>query len=136
MEDYISSIIQVVPGPDFTAYAYFTDGAMRLADMKLLIEKGGVFERIADESIFSEPLTVANGRWPGTMASWTTKQDSILRELGHLSVDAVRFEKAVSGFRHERDKMRQRNQPFSPQVRAKEAAQARLISCGTVTVVA
>ena len=30
-------------------------------------------------------------------------------ELGHLGVDAVRFEKAVSGFRHERDKMRQRN---------------------------
>ena len=61
MEDYIPSVVQAISGPDFTVYAYFTDGTIRLADVKPLIEKGGVFDRIADEAVFEELLTVMNG---------------------------------------------------------------------------
>ena len=61
MEDYIPSVVQAVAGPDFTVYAYFTDGTVRLSDVKPLIEKGGVFARIAGEAAFSELLTVMNG---------------------------------------------------------------------------
>ena len=61
MEEYIPSIVQALAGPDFTVYAYFTDGTVRLADVKPLIERGGVFSKIADEEAFSGLLTVMNG---------------------------------------------------------------------------
>ncbi len=61
VEDYIPTVVQAVPGSDFTVYAYFTDGTVRLADVKPLIAKGGVFGNIADETAFSDLLTVMNG---------------------------------------------------------------------------
>lgn len=59
--DYIPTVLQVVPGPDFTVYVYFSDGSVRLADVKRLIRRGGVFAQIADEEAFASALTVMNG---------------------------------------------------------------------------
>ena len=58
--NYLASVIQVVPGDDFTVYAYFSDGTVRLADIKPLIEKGGVFAKLSDPIFFREHLTVMN----------------------------------------------------------------------------
>lgn len=58
--DYIPQVVQAVPGPDFTVYAYYSDGSIRLADIKPLIAKGGVFSQLEDESVFESALTVMN----------------------------------------------------------------------------
>lgn len=55
------SIVQAVPGNDFTVYAYCNDGAVRLVDVKPLLKTGGVFSAIADGVFFRERLTVLNG---------------------------------------------------------------------------
>ncbi len=54
------SIVQVLPGEDFTVYAYCNDGAVRMVDVKSLISKGGVFAALADNTFFQERLTVLN----------------------------------------------------------------------------
>lgn len=67
-------VLQAVPGPDFTVYAYFNDGTVRLADIKPCIREGGVFSVLADEKFFRERLTVMNqavawdvaGNWDNT----------------------------------------------------------------------
>lgn len=56
----LPSIVQVVPGKNFTVYAYCNDGAVRLVDVKPLIVKGGVFAPLADSTFFKERLTVLN----------------------------------------------------------------------------
>ena len=58
--NYSASVVQAVPGDDFTVYAYFSDGTVRLADIKPLIARGGVFEQLADPIFFRERLTVMN----------------------------------------------------------------------------
>ena len=42
--NYLATVVQAVPGDDFTVYAYFSDGTVRLAD----------------PSFFRERLTVMN----------------------------------------------------------------------------
>ena len=59
-EKYFPVVVQAVSGQDYTVYAYFTDGTIHLFDVKPLIEKGGVFERLKDKSFFSDKLTVMN----------------------------------------------------------------------------
>lgn len=59
--DYLPNVVQATPGSDFTAYAYFSDGAIKLVDVKPLIAEGGVFEQLADPTFFRERLTVLNG---------------------------------------------------------------------------
>ena len=59
--EYLASVVQAVPGEDYTVYAYFSDGSVRKVDMKPIIAKGGVFSRLADERFFRERLTVMNG---------------------------------------------------------------------------
>lgn len=59
--DYLASVVQAIPGEDYTIYAYFSDGSVRRADMKPYIEKGGIFARLADDAFFRERLTVMNG---------------------------------------------------------------------------
>lgn len=59
-EDYYPVVVQAVAGDDFTVYAYYSDGSIRLTDIKPLIEQGGVFSRLADPSFFKERLTVMN----------------------------------------------------------------------------
>ena len=54
------SIIQAVSGDNFTVYAYCNDGAVRLVDVKPLINKGGVFAPLADIDYFQEKLTILN----------------------------------------------------------------------------
>ena len=55
-----STVVQAVPGSDFTVYAYYSDGTVRLADIKPLIARGGVFAPLADESVFRSRITVLN----------------------------------------------------------------------------
>lgn len=55
------SIVQVLPGEDFTVYAYCNDGTVRLFDAKPLIAKGGVFSPLGDPDFFRSRLAVMNG---------------------------------------------------------------------------
>lgn len=57
----IPQVLQVVSGKNFTIYAYFDDGTVRLADIKPLLSKGGVFEALRDVHNFEKCLTVMNG---------------------------------------------------------------------------
>ena len=59
--DYLASVLQVIPGENYTVYAYFNDGSVRRADIKPIIAKGGIFTPLADERFFRERLTVMNG---------------------------------------------------------------------------
>lgn len=57
---YVPQVVQVFPGDDFTVYVWFSDGSVKLADIKPFIERGGVFSQIADSEVFSRTLTVMN----------------------------------------------------------------------------
>ena len=57
----IKTIIQVKPRDDFKVYVYFTDGKIKLFDVKPLIKKGGVFKKISKINDFIEKCTVMNG---------------------------------------------------------------------------
>ena len=59
--EYIPEVVQAIAGDDCTVYAYFSDGSVRLYDAKPLARKGGLFAKLADESFFSDRLTVMNG---------------------------------------------------------------------------
>ena len=54
--DYLASVVQAIPGEDYTVYAYFSDGSVRKADIKPIIAKGGIFTPLADERFFRERL--------------------------------------------------------------------------------
>ena len=73
--EYLATVIQTIPGADFTVYAYFSDGSVHRVDMKPYIEKGGVFSLLSDEEFFNERLTVMNGAvaWDVTGTRDTTK---------------------------------------------------------------
>lgn len=58
--DYIPIVVQALAGDNHTVYVYFTDGAVRLLDAKPLIQRGGVFAPLRDDSFFRERLTVLN----------------------------------------------------------------------------
>lgn len=60
MDKIFPEVVQAVAGENFTVYAYMKDGSIRLFDTKPLIEQGGVFEKLRDETFFSERLTVMN----------------------------------------------------------------------------
>ena len=60
-KDYYPVVIQAVPGADKTVFAYFSDGRIKKYDMKPLIEKGGVFDRLKEEAFFRGAITVLNG---------------------------------------------------------------------------
>lgn len=61
MEDkYYPVVVQAIAGPNYTVYAYFSDGTIKRYDMKPLIRKGGVFEVLKDKAFFSNRLTVLN----------------------------------------------------------------------------
>ena len=59
-EPYFPAVVQAPAGVDFTVYAYFSDGSVRLADIKPLIAQGGVFSQLADPVLFRDRLTVMN----------------------------------------------------------------------------
>ena len=56
----IPGVVQAVPGDDFTVHTYFSDGAIKLADIQPLIARGGVFAQLSDERLFQSSLTVLN----------------------------------------------------------------------------
>lgn len=59
-EEYLPEVVQAVPGENYTVYAYFSDGKIVLYDVKPLIDKGGLFDRLKDPAFFSGQLTVLN----------------------------------------------------------------------------
>jgi hypothetical protein len=58
--ELMPTVLQAIAGDDFTVYAYFNDGSVRLLDAKPLIARGGVFAPLQDETFFRERLTVLN----------------------------------------------------------------------------
>ncbi|MGN0077471.1 MAG: DUF2442 domain-containing protein [Coriobacteriales bacterium] len=60
MEQYYPVVCQAVAGPDRVVYAYFTDGKITRYDVSELIERGGIFARLADEQFFANAITVLN----------------------------------------------------------------------------
>ena len=58
--DITPKVIQAVVGPDYTVYAYFHDGTVRLFDASPLVEKGGIFLPLRDVDFFRTRLTVLN----------------------------------------------------------------------------
>lgn len=58
--DYQPVVVQAVPGPGKTVYAYFSDGSIRHVNVQPLIKRGGVFDVLADDAVFCERLTVLN----------------------------------------------------------------------------
>lgn len=59
-EELFPVVLQAVAGDDFTVYAYMLDGAVRKVSVKHLVEQGGVWERLRDETFFRDMLTVLN----------------------------------------------------------------------------
>lgn len=56
----IRMVIQVKPTDDFQVYVYFEDGKIKLFDMKPVIAKGGVFDKISSIDDFKSKCTVMN----------------------------------------------------------------------------
>jgi hypothetical protein len=52
-------VIQVIPTRDFKVYVYFSDGKIKIYDVKPLIGSG-VFKHLADEHFFMTACTVMN----------------------------------------------------------------------------
>ena len=59
-QTYFPAVVQAMAGEDFTVYAYFSDGSIKRFDVKPLIQRGGVFSKLADEKLFQSALTVLN----------------------------------------------------------------------------
>ena len=53
-------VLQVVPTDNYSVYAYFNDGSVRLFDVKPLIKPGTVFEKLQDIEFFKSKLAVIN----------------------------------------------------------------------------
>ncbi len=58
---FYPEIYQAVAGKNYMVYAYLSDGSVREFDVKPLINQGGVFQKIEDETIFRDTLTILNG---------------------------------------------------------------------------
>ena len=58
--EMIPKVVQAVAGQNFSVYAYFHDGTVRLLDALPLIQKGGVFVPLQNSDFFRDPLTVIN----------------------------------------------------------------------------
>ena len=59
-KQYFPVVVQAVAGPDRTVYAYFSNGEIKRYDMSPAIARGGVFAPLADQTFFTERLTVLN----------------------------------------------------------------------------
>lgn len=60
MKDVFPAVVQAVAGEDYIVFAYMADGTIKQYDVKPLIEKGGIFEKLRDKEFFTERLTVLN----------------------------------------------------------------------------
>ena len=59
--DLIPKVVQAVAGENFTVYAYFSDGTIRLLDTKPLLEKGGGREKQSREEQGDEKASHIKG---------------------------------------------------------------------------
>lgn len=59
-EDMFPVVVQACAGENYIVYAYMLDGTVRKLDMKPLIQSGGIFERLKDQTFFKNALTVMN----------------------------------------------------------------------------
>ena len=57
----LKTVVQVNPRDDFKVYVYFDDGTIKLYDVKPLIQKGGIFQKIAQIDVFMNQCTVMHG---------------------------------------------------------------------------
>ena len=55
----LHDVIQVLPQKDFTVYVFFSDGQIKLYNMKPFMKKG-IFQKISDIDIFISSCTVMN----------------------------------------------------------------------------
>lgn len=53
-------VLQVMPTNNYSVYAYFNDGSVRLVDIKPLIQPDTVFESLQDIDFFKSRLSVIN----------------------------------------------------------------------------
>lgn len=53
---FCPEIYQAVAGKNYMVYAYLSDGNVREFNVKPLIERGGVFKKIEDETAFRNTL--------------------------------------------------------------------------------
>lgn len=58
--EYIPCVVQALAGDNDTVYACYSDGSIRHAGTKLLIERGGVFTQLKDLDVFCDCLAVLN----------------------------------------------------------------------------
>ncbi len=57
--DFIPDVVQAVAGDNYIVFAYMNDGTVRLADVKPLLQKGNIFDKLKDKAFF-ESVTVMN----------------------------------------------------------------------------
>ena len=57
---FFPEVVQAIPTNNFGFFAYFNDGSIHFYDMKPLIQKGTVFEKLADLSFYKSHITVMN----------------------------------------------------------------------------
>ena len=55
----LHDVIQVLPQKDFTVYVYFSDGQIKLYNMKPFLNKG-IFRKISNIDVFIDKCTVMN----------------------------------------------------------------------------
>lgn len=58
---FIPEVLQVVPGDNYTVYAYFNDGTVRRYDASELVMRSGILAQLRDRKVFVDRLTVMNG---------------------------------------------------------------------------
>ena len=58
---FFPEVLQVVPGDNYTVYAYFNDGTVRRYDASELVMRSGILAQLRDRKVFVDCLTVMNG---------------------------------------------------------------------------
>jgi len=58
---FFPEVLQVVPGDNYTVYAYFNDGTVRCYDASELVMRSGILAQLRDRKVFVDRLTVMNG---------------------------------------------------------------------------
>ena len=58
---FFPEVLQVVPGDNYTVYAYFNDGTVRHYDASELVMRSGILAQLRDRKVFVDCLTVMNG---------------------------------------------------------------------------
>lgn len=76
--------VQAIASDDYKAYVYLSDDTIRLFDCKKLIENGGDFERLKDESFFRERINVIGGKLSWDLSGEFNPDECISAEVGEI----------------------------------------------------